>query len=292
MPDTGLSLESVVIQQDGRTLVDISDHIAPGEVLTVMGPSGSGKSTLLSYVIGTLSDDFAASGRVVLNGRDITDLAPEQRRVGILFQDELLFPHLSVGENLAFGLRATVKGRAERKTQIEAALEDIGLSGFASRDPETLAGGQKARVALMRMLLSGPRALLLDEPFSRLDTERRDQVRSLVFDRARSKGLPVLLVTHDHADAEAAGGRVLNAFEQGGFISVGFQPKQFVHDAARLDQESEHLLLGSGQGGQVAGQLDGYVLVQLGLDGGGWSSFGRGFGCRAGALTGANGEGK
>ena len=208
MPDTGLSLESVVIQQDGRTLVDISDHIAPGEVMTVMGPSGSGKSTLLSYVIGTLSDDFVASGRVVLNGRDITDLAPEQRRVGILFQDELLFPHLSVGENLAFGLRATVKGRAERKTQIEAALDDIGLNGFASRDPETLSGGQKARVALMRMLLSGPQALLLDEPFSRLDTERRDQVRSLVFDRARAKGLPVLLVTHDHADAEAAGGRV------------------------------------------------------------------------------------
>lgn len=208
MPDTGLSLESVVIQQDGRTLVDISDHIAPGEVLTVMGPSGSGKSTLLSYIIGTLSNDFAASGRVVLNGRDITDLAPEQRRVGILFQDELLFPHLSVGENLAFGLRATVKGRAERKTQIEAALDDIGLNGFASRDPETLSGGQKARVALMRMLLSGPQALLLDEPFSRLDTERRDQVRSLVFDRARAKGLPVLLVTHDHADAEAAGGRV------------------------------------------------------------------------------------
>ena len=208
MPDTGLSLESVVIQQDGRTLVDISDHIAPGEVLTVMGPSGSGKSTLLSYVIGTLSDDFVASGRVVLNGRDITDLAPEQRRVGILFQGELLFPHLSVGENLAFGLRATVKGRAERKSQIEAALDDIGLNGFASRDPETLSGGQKARVALMRMLLSGPQALLLDEPFSRLDTERRDQVRSLVFDRARAKGLPVLLVTHDHADAEAAGGRV------------------------------------------------------------------------------------
>ena len=208
MPDTGLSLESVVIRQDGRILVDISDHIAPGEVLTVMGPSGSGKSTLLSYIIGTLSNDFAASGRVVLNGRDITDLAPEQRRVGILFQDELLFPHLSVGENLAFGLRATVKGRAERKTQIEAALDDIGLNGFASRDPETLSGGQKARVALMRMLLSGPQALLLDEPFSRLDTARRDQVRSLVFDRARAKGLPVLLVTHDHADAEAAGGRV------------------------------------------------------------------------------------
>ncbi|MCI5110162.1 MAG: ATP-binding cassette domain-containing protein [Marivita sp.] len=208
MPDPGLTLDRVIIQRDGRTLVDISDHVAPGEVLTVMGPSGSGKSTLLSYIIGTLDTGFHAAGRVILNGTDITDLAPEQRHVGILFQDELLFPHLSVGENLAFGLRASVKTRAARRAQIDAALEDIGLAGFADRDPETLSGGQKARVALMRMLLSGPKALLLDEPFSRLDTERRDQIRALVFDQARAKGLPVLLVTHDHADADAAGGRV------------------------------------------------------------------------------------
>jgi putative thiamine transport system ATP-binding protein len=208
MPEPGLTLERVIIQRDGRTLVDISDHVAPGEVLTVMGPSGSGKSTLLSYIIGTLDTGFDAAGRVILNGTDITDLAPEQRHVGILFQDELLFPHLSVGENLAFGLRASVKTRAARRAQIDTALEDIGLAGFADRDPETLSGGQKARVALMRMLLSGPKALLLDEPFSRLDTERRDQIRALVFDQARAKGLPVLLVTHDHADADAAGGRV------------------------------------------------------------------------------------
>ena len=208
MPDPGLTLDGVVIQRERRILVDISDHVAPGEVLTVMGPSGSGKSTLLSYIIGTLDDGFDAKGQVMLNGTDITDLAPEQRHVGILFQDELLFPHLSVGENLAFALRATVKGRAARRQHIDTALEDIGLAGFADRDPETLSGGQKARVALMRMLLSGPKALLLDEPFSRLDTERRDQIRTLVFDQARAKGLPVLLVTHDHADADAAGGRV------------------------------------------------------------------------------------
>ena len=208
MPEPGLTLDGVRIRRDGRTLVDISDHVAPGEVLTVMGPSGSGKSTLLSYIIGTLDPGFEVSGRVILNGTDITDLAPERRHVGILFQDELLFPHLSVGENLAFGLRATVKGRAERRRQIEEALQGIGLDGFFDRDPETLSGGQKARVALMRMLLSGPRMLLLDEPFSRLDTERRDQIRALVFDQARANGLPVLLVTHDHADAEAAGGRV------------------------------------------------------------------------------------
>jgi len=208
MPDPGLTLDGVVICRDGRTLVDISDHVAPGEVLTVMGPSGSGKSTLLSYIIGTLDPGFEVTGRVILNSTDITDLAPEARQVGILFQDELLFPHLSVGENLAFGLRARVKGRAERMRRIEAALDEIGLGGFFHRDPETLSGGQKARVALMRMLLSGPKMLLLDEPFSRLDTERRDKIRALVFEQARAKGLPVLLVTHDHADADAAGGRV------------------------------------------------------------------------------------
>ncbi len=208
MAEAGLTLEGVVILRDGRTLVEISDHVAPGDVLTVMGPSGSGKSTLLSYVIGTLDPGFAAQGRVRLNGRDITDLAPEARHVGILFQDELLFPHLSVGDNLAFGLRATVRGRAERARRTAAALEDIGLGGYGDRDPDTLSGGQKARVALMRMLLSGPKALLLDEPFSRLDAERRDKIRELVFAQARAKGLPVLLVTHDHADAKAAGGRV------------------------------------------------------------------------------------
>ena len=208
MPDPGLSLESVTIRRDGRALVEISDHVAPGEVLTVMGPSGSGKSTLLSYIIGTLDAGFNATGRIRLNGTDITDLAPEARHVGILFQDELLFPHLSVGANLAFGLDAAITSRTERIRHIETALQDIGLGGFANRDPETLSGGQKARIALMRMLLSGPRALLLDEPFSRLDTERRDQIRELVFEQARAKGLPVLLVTHDHADAQAAGGRV------------------------------------------------------------------------------------
>lgn len=208
MPETGLTLQNVVIRRGDRTLVSISDHVAPGEILTVMGPSGSGKSTLLSYIIGTLDAGFAAEGRLVLNGTDITELASEARRVGILFQDELLFPHLSVGENLAFGLRASVKGRRARMDKIRAALADIGLAGFADRDPETLSGGQKARVALMRMLLSGPNALLLDEPFSRLDAERRDQIRKLVFDQARAQGLPVLLVTHDQADADAAGGRV------------------------------------------------------------------------------------
>lgn len=203
MSEQGLSLVDVQISKGGVPLLALDAHIGAGEVLTVMGPSGIGKSTLLSFIIGTLPRAFTATGCVLLDGRDITQLRPDARRVGVLFQDDLLFPHLSVGDNLAFGLAANVRDRAAR---VDAALAEIGLDGFASRDPATLSGGQKARVALMRMLLSEPCALLLDEPFSRLDAARRGQVRSFVFDLAKRRGLPLLMVTHDIEDARAAGG--------------------------------------------------------------------------------------
>lgn len=204
----GLELRDVSIAKGNAPLLSLSASIAPGEILTIMGPSGVGKSTLLSLITGTMAPDFTASGRVLLNGRDITHTPPHLRRVGILFQDDLLFPHLTVGANLAFGLP---KGgnRTERQAQIDQALAEVGLKGFADRDPATLSGGQKARVALVRMLLSGPNALLLDEPFSRLDAELRGQVRSLVFERAKVLQLPVLMVTHDVEDAHAAGVRIV-----------------------------------------------------------------------------------
>ncbi|MCT8329323.1 ATP-binding cassette domain-containing protein [Albidovulum sediminis] len=205
--ERGLRLEGVAIALGGQRLVALDTLIRPGETLTVMGPSGSGKSTLLAAITGTLAPAFTLSGRVRLDGVDITHMPTEARRVGILFQDELLFPHLSVGGNLAFGLRPHVRGRAERRARIEEALEAIGLAGFFDRDPATLSGGQRARVALMRMLLSEPCALLLDEAFSKLDATLRGQIRELVFDTARDQGLPVLQVTHDISDAEAAQGR-------------------------------------------------------------------------------------
>ena len=204
----GLTLDKVAILRDDAPLVTLDRHIAPGEVLSVMGPSGVGKSTLLSLITGTLAPAFRFTGRVLLDGDDVTDLAPEARRIGILFQDDLLFPHLSVGANLAFGL-SPGGSKAERRRKIDAALDEIGLAGFAGRDPATLSGGQKARVALMRMLLSEPRALLLDEAFSGLDADRRAQMRGLVFERAKERGLPVLMVTHDRADAEDARGPIV-----------------------------------------------------------------------------------
>lgn len=202
-----LHLDNIRISKDGRELITIDQTVFAGEVLSVMGPSGAGKSTLLNYIIGTLPSDFTATGAVLLNGADLCALPSNQRQVGILFQDDLLFPHMSVGQNLAFGLSADVRG-GDRPARIDQALTEIGLGGFADRDPETLSGGQKARVALMRMLLSEPRVLLLDEAFSRLDTERRNQIRKLVFDTARARQLPVIMVTHDQADADAADGPV------------------------------------------------------------------------------------
>ena len=174
-----------------------------------MGPSGCGKSSLLSYLCGTLEPAFRASGRVLLDGVAIDALPPERRRIGILFQDDLLFPHLSVGENLAFALPAAVRGRRERWARVEAALREADLAGFAGRDPATLSGGQRARVALLRTLLAEPRALLLDEPFGTLDRDLGERVRRFVLDHAREANLPTLLVTHDPADAEAAGGAVV-----------------------------------------------------------------------------------
>jgi putative thiamine transport system ATP-binding protein len=206
----GLEIADLDLSVGGRTLMrDFHLRVAPGEVTTVMGPSGCGKSSLLSYLCGTLEPAFQASGQVRLDGVAIDGLPPERRRIGILFQDDLLFPHLSVGENLAFALPPAVRGRSERRARVEAALREADLAGFAPRDPATLSGGQRARVALMRTLLAEPRALLLDEPFGKLDRHLRERVRRFVFDHARRADLPTLLVTHDPADAETAGGAVV-----------------------------------------------------------------------------------
>jgi putative thiamine transport system ATP-binding protein len=207
--ERGLILRGVTIWLKGGRLLQIDAAVRPGEVLTVMGPSGVGKSTLLAFVGGFLGRDFRAEGRIVLNGRDVTTLPPERRGIGLLFQDTLLLPHLSVAGNLLIGLSSQVKGRQARRQAVEEALAEVGLEGFADRDPATLSGGQAARVALMRTLLARPGALMLDEPFSRLDAALREQVRALVFDEARKYGLPVLMVTHDPADAAAAGGRIV-----------------------------------------------------------------------------------
>jgi len=218
--DRYLRLKDVTVALDGQPLIaGLSLTVAPGEVATVMGPSGSGKSTLLSWICGSVDPAFSVEGSIELGGRDITRTTPEARRVGILFQDDLLFPHLSVGENLAFGISHGV-GREERRERVAEALSEAELPGFEARDPATLSGGQRARVALMRTLLAEPEALLLDEPFSKLDAGLRDRIRRFIFDHATERSLPTLLVTHDPDDATAAGGPTLRIGDGGAVDDV------------------------------------------------------------------------
>lgn len=173
-------------------------HIPAGCVHTLMGPSGSGKSSLLAAVAGTLPPNLHFAGHIHLNGQRIDHWPTERRRVGLLFQDALLLPHLNVLENLLFAVPAGP--RAARLQAATQALQDMGLTHAAAADPATLSGGERARVALARALLAQPQALLLDEPFAQLDAPLRARMRQLLQNTVRQRHIPALLVTHDPAD--------------------------------------------------------------------------------------------
>ena len=186
--------------------------IEAGEIVTLMGPSGSGKSSLLAYIAGDLSPPMYGNGHVTLNGVDLIYVPAERRQVGRLFQDDLLFPHLTVGENLLFGVgRGSLKKRQHLVTE---ALANAQLEGLENRMPDTLSNGQKSRVALFRALMAKPHAMLLDEPFSKLDAELRHTIRNYVFAHLRERNIPTLLVTHDREDAPA-GGRIFRINSKG-----------------------------------------------------------------------------
>ncbi len=204
-----LRLRALTIAYDGQPpLIDNLDVSVPGgELRLLQGPSGSGKSTLLGVISGAVRTNVRCSGQISLNEVDISGLPAERRGVGLMFQDALLFPHMSVGDNLAFGLAA--RHRRERGARVQAALEAADLSGFADRDPASLSGGQAARVALMRTLLAEPRALLMDEAFSALDPELRHAFGLFVRDQIRDRQIPALLVSHDPADTLMADGAPL-----------------------------------------------------------------------------------
>ena len=193
-----LILENLQVRLKQQWLFDpVSVTVTPGSIATVMGPSGCGKSTLLAAICGNLDPGFCLSGTVSLDGRELNHVPMEKRKVGILFQDDLLFPHLDVFGNLAFGLSAV----DDREARIRSALANADLEGFEHRDIATLSGGQRARVSLLRTLLSEPRAILLDEPFSKLDQQLRQNVREFVFSAVLKLNIPALLVTHDANDA-------------------------------------------------------------------------------------------
>ncbi|MGB0864956.1 MAG: ATP-binding cassette domain-containing protein [Granulosicoccaceae bacterium] len=219
-PDKHLEIKQLSIALGESVLIERLDlTISSGETVCLMGASGSGKSTLLSWLSGMLDPAFVATGELWLHGRRIDGLPCEKRKVGLLFQDALLFPHLSVGENLHFAVASSVT-KHKRIERAHQALERAGLEGFFDKDPATLSGGQRARVSLMRALLAEPQAILLDEPFSRLDQTLRTQFREFVSQHTAEQNLPVLLVTHDPEDIPV-GSRCLNMSELGRGKSQG-----------------------------------------------------------------------
>lgn len=185
-----------------RLLQDLQLSVPAGVVHTVMGESGCGKSSLLAGICGTAAPPVVFEGAVTLHGRRVETLPTRQRGIAILFQDDLLFAHMTVRENLLFAVPAGTK--ANREAAVAQALSDLELPDLAHADPATLSGGQRARVALMRALLAQPQAVLLDEPFARLDAALRARMREFVFGVIRSRGIPALLVTHDAEDVADA----------------------------------------------------------------------------------------
>ena len=208
-------MEKVSILKLGSTIFDpVNLVIKPGEITTVMGTSGCGKSTLLSAVSGSVDRAFTLNGSIRLYGRELLNQPMEERNIGILFQDDLLFPHMDIGSNLAFAIKEKTS-RAQRNRIINKALKTAGLKGFEKRDPSSLSGGQKARISLLRSLLAEPAALLLDEPFSTLDQILKAKIRPFVFSQIRRMNIPALLVTHDPLDCPE-GGMILNLKKEEG----------------------------------------------------------------------------
>lgn len=207
---TGLVLEQVGVAHGSRPVVhDVSLTVARGELLAVLGPSGCGKTTLLLAVAGLLP---VRTGRIATATRDLSSpsrtVPPERRGIGWVPQDASLFPHLTVAENVAFGLRRTVRDRRARRLRAEELLELVGLAGFGGRAAHQLSGGQAQRVALARALAPGPDALLLDEPFASLDTRLRASLREDVVALLRRTGTTAVLVTHDQEEALSLADRV------------------------------------------------------------------------------------
>ncbi|MBX3611004.1 MAG: ABC transporter ATP-binding protein [Hydrogenophaga sp.] len=196
-----LELRDIHLQWDHRPLLaGVNLRVAAGQTVALLGASGSGKSTLLKVVAGI---EVPERGSVWFDGQDITRLPPHRRGFALMFQDFALFPHLDVRDNVAFGLVEQGVPRAAAREQAQAMLARFGLGEHARSRVWTLSGGEQQRVALARALITQPRALLLDEPFSALDAALREHLRAEFRERITDAGMAAILVTHDEAEARA-----------------------------------------------------------------------------------------
>ena len=206
MAKIAIAVEGVTVKFGASfALRQVSLALEPGELMLLLGPSGCGKSTLLRSIAGFVKPE---AGRVLFDADDVTHVPPHQRQIGMVFQSFALFPHLSVGENVAFGLREQHRPRSEIGERVERALADVKMGGFAERRVDQLSGGEQQRVALARALVTRPRCLLLDEPLSNLDAGLRHSMREEIRRVCKEHGLTTLYVTHDQKEALAIADRI------------------------------------------------------------------------------------
>lgn len=214
---------TVVLKEVGKSFQgkmacsDINLSIREGEFFTFLGPSGCGKTTLLRLIAGFIKPD---KGKIFLNQKDITHLEPENRNVGMVFQNYALFPFLNVYENIAYGLKIQKHPQTKIKTKVVQVIDMIGLNGFEKRNVSSLSGGEQQRVALARSLVVEPKVLLLDEPLSNLDARLRDKMRFEIKSLQKELGITTLFVTHDQTEALTMSDRVA-VFNQGQCVQVG-----------------------------------------------------------------------
>ena len=200
-----------------RAVDDLSVSVAEGEFVTILGPSGSGKTTILSLVAGLVAP---TAGRIMIAGRDVTDLSPQERKIGLVFQSYALFPHLTVNDNVAFPLAVRGRPKGEIAAKVDAALARVRLAGFGGRKPSQLSGGQQQRVALARAFVFEPDILLLDEPLGALDRKLREEVQVELKALQRDLGITTLLVTHDQEEALSLSDRLI-VLDHGRMQQVG-----------------------------------------------------------------------
>ncbi|MGI6074752.1 MAG: ABC transporter ATP-binding protein [Pyramidobacter sp.] len=237
-----------------EALKGLSLSLAKGELLTLLGPSGCGKTTTLQIAGGFLVPD---SGRVIIDGRDVTAVPPEERPTATVFQSHALFPHMTVSENVAYGLTVRRVPKARRRARAEEILARVGLAGFENSRVQELSGGQQQRVALARALILEPQVLLLDEPLSSLDARLRVKMRAEIRNLQQAFGITALYVTHDQEEALSISDRVA-VMNAGELVQVGtpeeiyFEPScefvaDFIGDAFPVTLDGKRILLRSDQ---------------------------------------------
>lgn len=230
--DDLLRIEGLTKTFDGsmRAVDDVSLTVAKGEIFALLGSSGCGKSTLLRMLAGF---ETPSSGRIFLSGQDITDLPPYQRPINMMFQSYALFPHLSVWDNVAFGLRRDGMAKDELVERVEAQLKLVQLTKYAKRKPHQLSGGQQQRVALARSLVKRPKLLLLDEPLGALDKKLRESTQFELVNIIEEVGVTCVLVTHDQEEAMTMASRIA-VMSEGYFLQIGTPDEVYETPNSRL----------------------------------------------------------